>query len=111
VPTQPNFCDCGIYLLHYAKTFCSNHALYSNLIVNPAKKSDHNTRFKAWRGEEIGESRDLLMQRITTLSKQWKEDEKKKREDTVKLEKSRSSDSEIEYVETTTSKKASRLRG
>ncbi|KAJ6462053.1 hypothetical protein C8R47DRAFT_993177, partial [Mycena vitilis] len=33
VPHQPNFCDCGIYLLHLAETFISDPSRYYNLIV------------------------------------------------------------------------------
>ncbi|KAJ7140224.1 hypothetical protein C8R43DRAFT_836874, partial [Mycena crocata] len=28
VPHQPNFCDCGIYLLHLAQTFISDPSRY-----------------------------------------------------------------------------------
>ncbi|KAJ7157523.1 hypothetical protein C8R43DRAFT_883291, partial [Mycena crocata] len=33
VPHQPNFCDCGIYLLHLAQTFFSDPSRYCNLIT------------------------------------------------------------------------------
>lgn len=32
VPSQPNFADCGVYLLHFAKTFLSNPVHYFNLV-------------------------------------------------------------------------------
>ena len=32
VPHQPNYCDCGIYLLHFAKTFMKDPKLYSEII-------------------------------------------------------------------------------
>ena len=32
VPHQPNYCDCGIYLLHFAKTFMKNPQLSSDII-------------------------------------------------------------------------------
>lgn len=32
VPDQPNFCDCGIYLLHFAKTFMKDPKLSSDII-------------------------------------------------------------------------------
>ena len=28
VPAQPNFCDCGLYLLHFAQTFISDPEKY-----------------------------------------------------------------------------------
>jgi Ulp1 family protease len=33
VPAQPNFCDCGIYLLHLAQTFMSNPVHYRSMIL------------------------------------------------------------------------------
>lgn len=33
VPVQPNFCDCGIYLLHLAQTFMSNPSHYRRMIL------------------------------------------------------------------------------
>ena len=33
VPAQPNFCDCGIYLLHLAQTFMSNPMHYRRMIL------------------------------------------------------------------------------
>jgi Ulp1 protease family, C-terminal catalytic domain len=33
VPAQPNFCDCGIYLLHLAQTFMSNPEHYRRMIL------------------------------------------------------------------------------
>lgn len=32
VPVQPNFCDCGIYLLHFAQTFMSDPDNYCSTI-------------------------------------------------------------------------------
>ena len=32
VPDQPNFCDCGIYLLHFARTFMKDPKLSSDII-------------------------------------------------------------------------------
>ena len=34
VPHQPNFCDCGIYLLHFAKTFMKDPQFSSDIIRN-----------------------------------------------------------------------------
>lgn len=33
VPHQPNYCDCGIYLLHLAETFISDPLYYHDLII------------------------------------------------------------------------------
>lgn len=32
VPDQPNYCDCGIYLLHFARTFMKDPKLSSDII-------------------------------------------------------------------------------
>lgn len=33
VPVQPNHCDCGVYLIHFAETFLSNPAELANVMV------------------------------------------------------------------------------
>lgn len=33
VPTQPNYCDCGLYLIHFAEMFTENTALYVEAIL------------------------------------------------------------------------------
>jgi Ulp1 family protease len=33
VPLQPNSCDCGIYLLHFVRTFMSDPTKYANMIL------------------------------------------------------------------------------
>lgn len=42
VPVQPNFCDCGIYLLHLAQTFMSNPSHYRRMILASLILSFHN---------------------------------------------------------------------
>ncbi|KAJ1030266.1 hypothetical protein NDA16_001177 [Ustilago loliicola] len=38
VPTQPNFCDCGIYLLHYVDRFFGDPEKFLELVVAAAEK-------------------------------------------------------------------------
>jgi len=33
VPSQGNFCDCGIYLLHFAQTFLSDAKYYADVVL------------------------------------------------------------------------------
>lgn len=33
VPVQPNFCDCGLYLLHFAETFVNDPEKYCRIIA------------------------------------------------------------------------------
>jgi Ulp1 family protease len=33
VPVQPNFCDCGLFLLHFAETFVNDPAKYCRIIT------------------------------------------------------------------------------
>ena len=41
VPTQPNFCDCGVYLIHFVRTFMADPKRYCRSILVGFKSSDH----------------------------------------------------------------------
>ena len=43
VPVQPNFCDCGIYLLHLAQTFMSKPGHYRRMILVSLHSSFYNS--------------------------------------------------------------------
>ncbi|KAI0051112.1 hypothetical protein FA95DRAFT_1676228 [Auriscalpium vulgare] len=120
VPHQPNYCDCGIYLLHFAKTFMKDPALSSRIInqTNSPKKGrkrphDH------WDGASVGSYREELSLRIQSMSDAWKKDkeEQKKREDAEREASGEKdpipvmdSDSDIEVVQTIEHRKAAPLR-
>ncbi|KAF7365017.1 hypothetical protein MVEN_00372800 [Mycena venus] len=104
VPHQPNFCDCGIYLLHLAQTFISDPEHYFNLITKKRKGRTPNSldRQLQWKDDQTKTLRQSLADRITELSEEWKKNraaqkELKKKEDSVP----ESSDDEVDIVETT----------
>ncbi|KAJ6471198.1 hypothetical protein DFH09DRAFT_1220447 [Mycena vulgaris] len=109
VPHQPNFCDCGIYLLHLAQTFISAPSHYYNLIT--MKKGNKNSleRQSDWNDERTKMLREGLAQQIEELSIEWKknraakaelkkEELKNKQDDKVVPE---SSDDDVDIVDTT----------
>ncbi|KAI0081593.1 hypothetical protein K474DRAFT_1768509 [Panus rudis PR-1116 ss-1] len=72
VPFQPNFCDCGLYVLHFAKTFLSNPTRYTRLILSKTKKTyPKSERDRDWKDEEVGTMRGDLSSRVKALSLQW----------------------------------------
>ncbi|KAF7314463.1 ULP-PROTEASE domain-containing protein [Mycena kentingensis (nom. inval.)] len=107
VPSQPNFCDCGLYLLHFAKTFASAPEKFSELIIT--KKAGNKAypatqRAADWNAAATGTLRDELKARIEDLSVEWKK-EKALREQEKKISESESSDSDVVMVNTTPTKK------
>ncbi|KAG0704265.1 hypothetical protein DFH29DRAFT_873884 [Suillus ampliporus] len=107
VPSQPNFADCGIYLLHFAKTFLSNPIHYFDLIHQSKKISPVEQRKLDWNEAVIQHSRQELIARITSLSAEWKVSRAAKEEDAKRKRKSEelgqadseSSDVEVDIVE------------
>ncbi|KAI0061630.1 hypothetical protein BV25DRAFT_1916654 [Artomyces pyxidatus] len=119
VPHQPNYCDCGIYLLHFAKTFMKNPALSSQIIHqtgSPQKVKGKRSPHEHWDGASVGTYREELSMRIKEMSEAWKrerterEEQKKKEEeatreasgekDTPAASTNVESDSDIEVVQT-----------
>ncbi|KAK7048538.1 hypothetical protein R3P38DRAFT_2606333 [Favolaschia claudopus] len=99
VPHQPNFCDCGIYLLHLAQTFMSDPERYRNLITKKQSRSSAE-RSTDWKQDETKTLRESLAERIGKLSSEWKKsraEQQKKQEDSV-LD---SSDDDVDIVDTT----------
>ncbi|KAJ7643968.1 hypothetical protein FB45DRAFT_896539 [Roridomyces roridus] len=100
VPHQPNFCDCGIYLLHLAQTFISDPDRYCKIILQ-SKKMNAEQRGVTWKSEGTLDFRETLRTRIGELSRDWKkakQEELKKKEADVVPD---SSDDEVDIVETT----------
>ncbi|KAJ7505111.1 hypothetical protein B0H11DRAFT_1976828 [Mycena galericulata] len=107
VPHQPNFCDCGIYLLHLAQTFISRPKHYCELIT--AKKGTTNSvqRQYQWNNDGTKNLRETLFDRIMELSREWKKDraakQQLKKDEVIVPE---SSDDEVDIVETTSATSA-----
>ncbi|KAF5369360.1 hypothetical protein D9758_002595 [Tetrapyrgos nigripes] len=70
VPVQPNYSDCGIYLLHFAQTFVSNPDYYCN--VKPPRSSED--RKHDWAHEGLLDFREKMRNKILELSEEWKRD-------------------------------------
>ncbi|KAJ7245014.1 hypothetical protein B0H12DRAFT_1187844 [Mycena haematopus] len=100
VPHQPNFCDCGIYLLHLAQTFITDPDYYFRLITKKGKStSSALERQKEWKGDQTKTLRQSLAERISELSLEWKNQKelKKTQEESVP----ESSDDDVDIVDTT----------
>lgn len=97
VPTQPNFCDCGIYLLHYVARFFENPNWFLKLIVEDKElRTKHNKsapsvreKLKSeskdsveshWQAGEVSGKRAYWRDQVTQLSERWRAYEKQKAE-------------------------------
>jgi len=97
VPVQPNFCDCGIYLLHLAQTFMSDPARYRRMILVSLILSFYNAsyvhyqaqKFKSvpnqerqvtWHDHQVTDKQKDLAARIVQLSGKWKREQAAKEE-------------------------------
>ncbi|KAJ4482276.1 hypothetical protein J3R30DRAFT_3681499 [Lentinula aciculospora] len=71
VPTQPNFCDCGIYLIHFAQVFVKKAEYLSSVSQKKGTRSQAD-RNVDWEGQRLNRFRDELRVRVSELSKTWK---------------------------------------
>ncbi|KIM43367.1 hypothetical protein M413DRAFT_26515 [Hebeloma cylindrosporum] len=79
VPTQPNFCDCGVYLIHFVQTFMTDPKRYCRSILNQkTTKLMNKERQAEWHDEKVASMREDIARRIRNLSKQWKEERRLK---------------------------------
>ncbi|KAI0250772.1 hypothetical protein BJV78DRAFT_535499 [Lactifluus subvellereus] len=74
VPLQPNYCDCGIYLLHFAKTFMKDPQLHSEIIQSRSspRKAHGDKHLEHWEEASVGSYREELAARIHSMSEEWK---------------------------------------
>lgn len=100
VPAQPNFCDCGVYLLHFVKIFLQNPTVATErILVRPSRRIvaralphwclQKKTRLKEytskerdddWDNEKVSELREALLKSAGDLSEEWKKDRAAKEE-------------------------------
>ncbi|KAF8630950.1 hypothetical protein AX17_005306 [Amanita inopinata Kibby_2008] len=99
VPTQPNYCDCGVYLLHFAQTFMTDPNKYFTTLIETKKTTPSSDRRLAWQDHKIADMRQQLVEHIKELSGDWKKSREVAKTGNVDV--LHSSDDEIEYVETT----------
>ncbi|KAI9443257.1 hypothetical protein H4582DRAFT_2072322 [Lactarius indigo] len=72
VPHQPNHCDCGVYLLHFAKTFMKDPKLSSEIIQNRSSPQKGRRVHEHWDDTLVVYYRDELAARIHSMSDEWK---------------------------------------
>lgn len=68
VPQQPNFCDCGIYVLHYVERFLKNPEKFAHYMMDKSPESK-KTLGELWREGDLQRKRDVL--RNTLLQWMW----------------------------------------
>ncbi|TDL22111.1 hypothetical protein BD410DRAFT_266526 [Rickenella mellea] len=74
VPVQPNYCDCGLYLLQFAKTFMLDPERIASTIMTQrkGKRVSNEDRQKLWKGEEVANLREHLATRIHDEAEKWR---------------------------------------
>lgn len=89
VPTQPNFCDCGLYLLHFARTFLNDPDKFKHMICTvsfhnsetrrvcssgsqTSKKQKASERGEVWQDRQVANMRKEMMDRIRKESEVYK---------------------------------------
>jgi len=120
VPVQPNFCDCGVYLLHFAQTFLTDPAKYYHLITSQGRYISNETRQDVWNDKKVAEMREELASQIQQLSTQWQKERASKEQDAqlqggsdANMINSIDSDSDIEMPPSPVKRsgRAARMRG
>ncbi|KIM89078.1 hypothetical protein PILCRDRAFT_84870 [Piloderma croceum F 1598] len=119
VPVQPNFCDCGLYLLHFAKTFVKRPEHHCKVILSRSKKNLIERQVE-WDDVDARAFRENFKFRAEELSQVWKREHAAKQAQKGKdSSKQDSSDSDVDIVEDTAQSakpapsktKAARIRG
>lgn len=91
VPCQPNYCDCGVYLIHFVQAFMKDPVRQSEGILvrtrRPSRRSvPHGVwqnkkvknyplheRQRDWDADAVESLRERLLGRFVELSDKWKE--------------------------------------
>ncbi|OBZ68651.1 hypothetical protein A0H81_11055 [Grifola frondosa] len=82
VPIQPNYCDCGLYVLHFARSFMADPDGSSHTILSrKEKEATPQRRQEDWSVSlEEFQSRQKLRTRIQEMSETWKKERAAKEE-------------------------------
>ncbi|KAG2009837.1 sentrin-specific protease, variant 2 [Coprinopsis cinerea AmutBmut pab1-1] len=107
VPTQPNYCDCGLYLLHLAQTFVSNPQFYLEKCCTNDRTTSNAQRQEDWHDHKVPEMRQQLQQEIRKLSQEWQKLKKERPDPKAQDFKDDSDDDIIESVVVAPTKKKS----
>ncbi|BFZ60040.1 hypothetical protein YB2330_001062 [Saitoella coloradoensis] len=83
VPRQSNFCDCGVFLLHYVEKFLENPDKFLPDILSRQDKSGDVPAGTEdlWKSGEIGKKRAELREMIEGLSAEWQVEMQKAQEE------------------------------
>ncbi|CAE6516690.1 unnamed protein product [Rhizoctonia solani] len=75
VPVQPNWCDCGVYLLHYVEVFYANPLEIIALPPGAKRKSKEagNRYDELWRTDQVKDKRTAFREKLHKLSTKWLE--------------------------------------
>jgi len=119
---QPNFCDCGVYLLHFANVFMQDPSKFCSIILeasgpllatcvflillkSPLKPSKvpNAERQRIWDDKEVQYKRANLKAEILSLVDLWKESKAKKlQEELAAKPEEVDSDGSVDIIETRT---------
>ncbi|KAE8233990.1 hypothetical protein CF326_g969 [Tilletia indica] len=79
VPEPPNWCDAGVYLLHYVRSFFSDPRHFEELIVNQFKEGvlyRQSHVKEEWRAAEGSTQRQFWQDIIKQRAKEWEEEQR-----------------------------------
>lgn len=72
VPEQPNYCDCGIYLLHFFDRYFSDPDYFFRIILASRRGFKSSPEIhEAWQQETIAKKRSWWRDQVLTLSSEW----------------------------------------
>ncbi|KAL5482575.1 hypothetical protein ACEPAI_9169 [Sanghuangporus weigelae] len=77
MPIQPNHCDCGLYLLHFAQSFVADPQKYTAAILSTKRLSEENRR-ALWNIDQVSTMRERMKERILAESTAWKKEKAEK---------------------------------
>ncbi|KAJ3568744.1 hypothetical protein NP233_g5517 [Leucocoprinus birnbaumii] len=99
VPVQPNFCDCGVYILHFAKTFMTDPQKFFQIMMK--ERPPMKERIKDWKDHSVSNMRAELRHQILVFSEGWREKRaaREKEKEHVKQEEEEDEDSDVAIVE------------
>lgn len=101
VPVQPNYCDCGLYILHFSKTFMSDPIYFCQTVMIKDRPS-MDERQHDWKADSISQMRQDMKNQILMFSEDWRQQRaarEKQEQQQVKQEQEEDEDSDVAIVE------------
>ena len=65
-PQQNNYCDCGVYLIHYAERFLTVPEAFLKLLVDPSEEGKQKL-MKLWQSGNVSKKRELLRETLISF--------------------------------------------